>query len=246
MVFMKILVFDLIGKAAHFRKFYTNSSSLSYYFPPKTTLAGLVAGILGFERDSYYEIFDEPAKIGVKIATPLRKKINTVSYLMIKKSESKNLSAFRGLKDRTLVPIEFVYPKNAENIIYRIYFSHEDNDLFQKLKIRLKNEKFVYPPYMGITELPAKIIFLGEFQAEKIYEEELEVSTVLKNNYFEKILELNNIQRDRIPESFKKGREIKKVSDYIFSPESIKIKIIRSKDSVFLNLKDLNEIITFL
>lgn len=54
---MKFLVFDLKGKFAHFRKFYTNSSSLSYLVPPRTVIEGMVAAILGFERDSYYDMF---------------------------------------------------------------------------------------------------------------------------------------------------------------------------------------------
>ncbi|MDK2946102.1 MAG: CRISPR-associated protein Cas5h [Geotoga sp.] len=243
---MKILVFDLIGKAAHFRKFYTNSSSLSYYFPPKTTLAGLIAGILGFERDSYYEYFGDKAKIGVKLVTPVRKKINTVNYLMIKKGESKNLSYFRGLRNRTLVPVEFVFPKSTENLIYRVYFSHEDESLNEKLKERLKNKKFVYPPYLGITELLANINYIGEFEVDQITEYKLEVSTVLKTEFFKKILKLDNIQRDRVPESFGKDREIKKISDYVFSPDGINISIEKSENANFYFLKEEDEIISFL
>lgn len=243
---MKILVFDLIGKAAHFRKFYTNSSSLSYYFPPKTTLSGLIAGILGFERDSYYEYFDDKAKIGVKIVTPVRKKINTVNYLMIKNGESKNLSYFRGLRNRTLVPVEFVLPKSTENLIYRVYFSHEDESLNEKLKERLKNKKFVYPPYLGITELLANINYIGEFEVKQITEDKLEVSTVLKTEFFKKILKLDNIQRDRVPESFGKDREIKKISDYVFSPDGINISIEKSENANFYFLKEEDEIISFL
>lgn len=55
---MKIIIFELWGKFAHFRKFYTNSSSLSYSVPPRTTIEGIIAAILGYERDSYYEKFN--------------------------------------------------------------------------------------------------------------------------------------------------------------------------------------------
>ena len=51
---MDLLVFDISGKFAHFRKYYTNSSSLTYLVPPRTSIYGLIAGILGLERDSYY------------------------------------------------------------------------------------------------------------------------------------------------------------------------------------------------
>ena len=54
---MEILAFNIRGKFAHFRKFYSNSSALSYFIPPRTTIIGLIAGMLGLERDSYYEDF---------------------------------------------------------------------------------------------------------------------------------------------------------------------------------------------
>ncbi|MCS7245973.1 MAG: CRISPR-associated protein Cas5, partial [candidate division WOR-3 bacterium] len=46
-----LISFELKGKFAHFRAFYSNATAISYYFPPRTTLVGLVAGILGRERD---------------------------------------------------------------------------------------------------------------------------------------------------------------------------------------------------
>ncbi|MCB5267201.1 MAG: CRISPR-associated protein Cas5, partial [Candidatus Cloacimonetes bacterium] len=44
--FDTILELRLSGNLAHFRKFYTNASSLSYTIPPRTAICGLVASIL--------------------------------------------------------------------------------------------------------------------------------------------------------------------------------------------------------
>ncbi len=64
---MKITVFDLYGKFAHFRKFYTNSSSLTYLIPPRTTIEGIIAALLGYERDSYYDVLSvDKLNIAVK------------------------------------------------------------------------------------------------------------------------------------------------------------------------------------
>jgi len=57
MSFMKLLIFDWKGRMGHFRKLDTNSSSLTYSFPSRTTIAGMIAGVLGYEKDSYYELF---------------------------------------------------------------------------------------------------------------------------------------------------------------------------------------------
>jgi CRISPR-associated protein, Cas5h family len=81
----KILIFDLVGMFAHFRKFYTNSSSLSYAFPPRTVITGLLAGILGYERDKYYEEFSsENCSVGLAIKNPIRKLVQTVNYIRTK------------------------------------------------------------------------------------------------------------------------------------------------------------------
>jgi CRISPR-associated protein, Cas5h family len=57
---------------AHFRKVYSNSTSLSYYFPPRTTVLGIVAAALGLPRDSYYDKLNQ-LNVGVSAVTPLRK-----------------------------------------------------------------------------------------------------------------------------------------------------------------------------
>lgn len=84
---MKILIFDLVEKFAHFRKYYTNSSSLTYSIPPRTTISGIIAADMGYERDSYYEIFNsENAYIAVKKLGRNKKIIQTVNYILAKGS----------------------------------------------------------------------------------------------------------------------------------------------------------------
>ncbi|MDW8022877.1 MAG: CRISPR-associated protein Cas5, partial [Nitrososphaerota archaeon] len=46
---MKLVVFDAKCFFAHFRKHFSTTSSLSYSFPPRTTIAGMMAAILGYD-----------------------------------------------------------------------------------------------------------------------------------------------------------------------------------------------------
>jgi len=219
----KLIAFDVYSFMAHFRKFYTNSSSLSYYFPPKTVVAGMIAGILGFKRDTYYEIFDEKAKIAVEIRTPLRKKIQTLNYLSVK--EPKHTT---GIDRNTQVPVEFVMPKfDFKMVIYRIYFAHEDKNLYDNLKQQLKQNKYKYPPYMGITELPAVTRYIGEFEFQEfVSHEKFEISTPVRVETVHGIKELfnfkgnTNIHKDKMPESFKAGRFLKQTANYLFRPDA--------------------------
>lgn len=164
---MNLLIFDVIGKMAHFRKYYTNSSSLSYYFPPRTALTGLIAGIIGMKRDTYYEIFSSnKTKIAISIKTPLRKIIQTVNYVWADEPNKLNLSKGQ----HTQIPLEVVVPDSfEENIRYRIFFSHTNEEIIDKVLLAVKDQKFVYPPYLGISEFIAKIEFVD--YVDSIYEE---------------------------------------------------------------------------
>jgi CRISPR-associated protein Cas5h len=167
----KLLIFDLKGPMAHFRKYYTNSSSLSYLFPPRTVATGLIAGILGLpsERyakemgDIYYEKFDETkCFVAISIRSKIRRIMQTVNYI-----RTKSISEVGGSAGGTQIPLEILLPEKGYDITYRIYFYHIDEKVYDNLKDRLEEQRFVFPPYMGITEFLASIDYIGEGQLLK-------------------------------------------------------------------------------
>jgi CRISPR-associated protein Cas5h len=67
--------FTVTGGWAHFRRVDANRTKLTYRLPPRTTVAGLCAAVLGRDRDSYYELFGEDVSavgIGIDPAHPTR------------------------------------------------------------------------------------------------------------------------------------------------------------------------------
>jgi len=171
---MRALVFDITGYMAHFRTFYTNSSSVSYAFPPRTAIIGIVAAILGYKRDSYYEILSpENCKVSLTIVNPIRKFLQTVNYVRTKPDED-NFGNFRNALQAYLerkistyqVGIEFVVPLKGE-LRYRIYFTTEDKELYDKLREYLEKGKTHYSVYLGLTELLADLEYVGEFPVEE-------------------------------------------------------------------------------
>ncbi|KYD32442.1 type I-B CRISPR-associated protein Cas5b [Parageobacillus toebii] len=156
---MKMLIFDLIGKMGHFRKIDTNSSSLSYAFPPRTTIVGMIAGILGMERDSYYEVFSpDQCQIAISVRTPIRKVMQTVNYMFVKSKAHLNNSG-----GHTQIPLEFVLSGGEEaNLRYRIYFSHSDRSVYESVKERIQSGRYVYPPYLGLSELLGQLQWVAE------------------------------------------------------------------------------------
>jgi CRISPR-associated protein Cas5h len=182
---MEVLVFDLIGKMAHFRQYYTNSSSLSYFFPPRTTVTGIIAGVIGLSRDSYYEIFSEDTmRIALAIRSPLRKKIQTVNYIWAENRSQLNLSAGQ----HTQVPMELVLPGDyREFIVYRVFLWHRDSGIFSQIAEAVVGERICFPPYLGISECLGylKFAFRGEAE-EKFFNGMVEVNSVVGVEYFKK------------------------------------------------------------
>ena len=130
---MKIISFHLQGKMAHFRRFYSNSSALSYSIPPRTTIIGIVAGLLGWERDKYYESFSlEKCKIAVASCAPLKKCMQKLNLLMIKKEGDLNGSAEHHSQTAT----ELIIPQNIRTglIDYKVWIYHEDSNIMNSLE----------------------------------------------------------------------------------------------------------------
>lgn len=150
-----LVIFDLTGAFAMFRKFYTNSSSLSYPFPPRTTVAGLIAGLLGYERDSYSEdLGPERCDIAVSVRVPVRRVMQTVNYVMTEGSVwTKNAGGFDGSAGGIQTPVEWVFPALGESRLrYRIFVHHRDQAFAERLSDTLRYGSHVYPPYLGMSE----------------------------------------------------------------------------------------------
>src|SRR5690554_5064204 len=118
---MEILSFDIEGKFAHFRKFHGNNTAMSYSIPPRTTIIGMLAAIMGEKKDSYYQDYqDNNLKIGIRVLGELKKSFQRLNLLMIKGSND-----FRGGKGRVQTPFEVITGSDLKKdmVKYRIYLS---------------------------------------------------------------------------------------------------------------------------
>jgi len=233
----RVLIFDLKGTWAHFRRVYTNSSSLTYAFPPRTTVAGAVAGILGRERDSYYEeLAGERCRIALSIRTPTRRLIQTVNYI----STKKEFSPFDGSRERTQVPVEFLLPAiDGEDLCFRVFFWHQNNDMMSELRSSLVAGRSVFPPYLGITECPGRVELATPECASIEWsdgdsQDVLPLSTVIpvsavQPDALQLDLGVQIMKEDRIPLEFDAERYLKRIGDFLYERNC---KQIRLKPSV--------------
>ncbi len=130
---MQVLSFDISGKFAHFRKFHGNNTAFSYSIPPRTTIAGMIAALLGREKDSYYLDFaNDNLKVGIRVLSDLRKSFHRLNYLKIEGTDD-----FRGKKGRVQTPFEIVTARdlNKDLVRYRIFIAAGENpDVFDEIK----------------------------------------------------------------------------------------------------------------
>jgi CRISPR-associated protein Cas5h len=229
---MKIIAFDVKGAFAHFRKFYANSTSLSYDFPPRTVVCGIIAAILGLERDSYYELFSEAdAKIAVQILQPIKRISQTVNYLWVKKLKDLNASS-----GHLQVPVEWVVNKDGiglGSVAYRVFFAHKDQSLQQELLNRIVKGESVFPVCLGVTEALAAIdcVGNGEFLSHTFESDGglLEISTVCPVHKLRQISysqvgnERRTYMRDRIPCAFLPGRSLSSITQVLYEPNGYTI-----------------------
>lgn len=240
---MDLLILKVKGKFAHFRKFYTNSSSLSYSVPPRTTIIGLIAAVLGYERDSYYEIFSKDKfNVSIKKDSRIRKIMQSVNY--IKATSPKNI--FQP-KDHTQIPVEIL--TGDDGVEYTIYVSCTDKNLMDKLEYRVKNNRYVYSPYLGAAPFNCSFQFCSrlDIQPEK-GNELIRISTPVNLKYIVPgsidIFENDNLKllKERMPVEFLKGRELGNMASYIYDENghSLKLKL----NTEFIKLE--NENIVFM
>ncbi len=175
----KLIAFDIWGDYAYFRRGYTSTSTISYPFPSRTTIAGLISGILGLEKDSYHDIFNENnSKIGLRILNPIKKININLNYINTK--EGFLLSDIKK-NPRVQVQAEFL-----KDVKYRIYVSLNDNNIMEELFSNLSEHKSVFTPCLGISECIAdfRLTYDEMLNLNIKSGENIDInSIILKNNY---------------------------------------------------------------
>ena len=224
----RIVVIDLRGAMAHFRAFYTNSSSLTYSFPPRTVITGLLAGMMGYPRDSYYDEFSrENCRIALSIHRPFRKMMNTLNYFWAKSPNDFVVRSGNPLQVQFETIIPDAQPSGWGILVYRIYIWHSRSDVLSEIKRRTQQRKYVYPPYMGISEFTAEARFVDELIGDDIRvvrsEGYAEFSTVLNADLVaDRGLEFRSgdqplqYMKEVMPLEFKSDRSNRSTGKFIF------------------------------
>ncbi|NLZ34059.1 MAG: type I-B CRISPR-associated protein Cas5 [Clostridiales bacterium] len=216
---MKCLVFDIKSDYGHFRKFYTTSSPLTFSIPPRPTVAGMISAIIGLDKEVYLKYFNKKdAKIAIQIASPVNK--SRISYNLI---NTKTANMYSKIKDRTQVTFELLKdPK------FRIYFSHNNREIYNNLKNFLEKKKTYYTLSMGLSEYIAEFEYIKEIEVNEVnnlenfvyidtainFHEEVEIGFEDNKEYF----------KDNIPNEMNTNREITEYIKVLFERNGFPIR----------------------
>jgi CRISPR-associated protein Cas5h len=179
----RCLSLTVAGPWGHFRRVDGNTIKATYRLPPRTTVAGLLAAIAGYSRDSYYDVFDrERSGIAIQpVASPYAtvKTLSGVPRTMNLPENSLTTSS-KGMKTvnaRGKVSVRYPDPTadrqrvNYEMLVdpaYRLDLWIDDGDAYDRLHDRLADGRSEYVPSLGLSECLATVRFHGEFTAEPV------------------------------------------------------------------------------
>jgi len=173
----RCLSFTVTAPFAHFRKIETSSTRLSYGIPPRTTLNGLLAAMLGLETNSYYELFDlTHSAISISVESPIRRMSMPIKHRNTDPGIMKTVSG-GGLKlQYEKHPSQMdegkIHQRVAHTMLmdaeYRINVWLSSDDRYTELRERLQMSNPYYTPSLGLSECLASIEYHGEFSPEPV------------------------------------------------------------------------------
>lgn len=166
----RCLSFTISGPWAHFRRVEGNVVKQTYRVIPRTTVAGLVAAILGIERDGYYDLF-APAEsaVAVEPVGELRTMNMPMNTLTTSKEGMNRLNSRGkltiGLPDPTMPRQQHNYEVLVDPA-YRIDLWLSDDNVYEDLRETLRAGEAHYVPSLGLSEHLANVEYHGEFEVE--------------------------------------------------------------------------------
>lgn len=241
----EIIRLELYGKFAHFRKFYTNASSQSYFIPPKTTIMGILGSILELPRDDYYELFginSVLSAIAVNEKSNIRKINQSLNY--ISDHYFNLLVGKKGKVQRTQCKFELL----TGNIVYDVYLGLKTkNPEFEKLKEKIIKQNLGFGVSLGQKQFKGSIAIRAIYDKNnfEILTKAYKIDSAIRNSNI-KELNLNentHVIKEDIPFCFKKtetGREIQETSTVVVEKNGKRLmgkfeNIVHIKNDLYLS-----------
>lgn len=158
----RLVIFDVWGPFAYFRKISTTTTALTYSLMPRSCIEGLIGAVLGLSREEYPENLKD-AKIALGIVNEIRK----ISFpLMHTHTDYWSIfGTYIGVGKKHRKGVSFRAPARVEylrNPYFRIYFSQEK--FIDEVDKKLSRHRTVFFPYLGTNSMIANFKYLGSYE----------------------------------------------------------------------------------
>lgn len=179
-----VLSFEVSGPWAHFRRIEGNVVKQTYRTIPRTTVAGLVAAVLGLGRDEYYDLFAlGKSAVAIEPLSKLRTMRMPMNTLSTAEEDITSVPK-RGRKLRIGLPNP-AKPRQQHNYevlvepAYRIDLRLASDQANEQLRKTLAAGESHYVPSLGLSEHLANVTYLGEHDVEPHSSGEVIVDSVV-------------------------------------------------------------------
>ena len=156
------LSFTVRGPWAHFRRVDATTEKLTYRVMPRTTVAGLLAAVLGEPRDSYYGTFAKNSS-AIAISPECELQTQSIPQLTLP-TKGGNIMTADGVSGKTVVDPDTIAEERKRRTFeyvvdpaYRIDLVLDDTETFERLADFLQSGRSTYTPSLGKTECLADI-----------------------------------------------------------------------------------------
>jgi len=227
----RCLSLTVSGPWGHFRRVEGNVVKQTYRVIPRTTVAGLLAAVLGIGRDEYYGLFGpEQSWIAIEPVESLRTVNMPMNTLSTAEGDLTSLNARGKISVKLPDPTKLRQQHNYEVLVdpaYRIDVALGDREYHGRLKELLAAGKSHYVPSLGLSEHLAEIEYHGEFEvepAETSGDDPIEVDSIAPGGFEDVFMEPDRrCQVEESPafmQSDGSGRSTTAFTTYAFNPDS--------------------------
>ncbi len=213
----------------HFKRVGRSVTKQTYRIPPRTTIAGMLAAIVGSDRDSYYDVFG--AETSAIAITPLSD-IRTVNVPTTGVGTDPKQAVTKTAGSRRSYALTYQDTEGDRQIhayelladpAYRIDVAVEDEAYYEKLKHRLDSGESYYPPSLGKSEYLCTVedIKTDVTPTEPAEAEQYDVDSIVPTSLSEVIPQRGvtyDIERSpAIMEATSGGRKTTRFDDYVYT-----------------------------
>jgi CRISPR-associated protein Cas5h len=226
----RCLSLTISGPWGHFRRVEGNVVKQTYRVIPRTTVAGLLAAVLGIGRDEYYDLFgSERSWIAIDPVSELRTVNMPMNTLSTADGDLTSLNARGKISVKLPDPTKLRQQHNYEVLVdpaYRIDVALDDQERHEQLEDFLAAGKSHYVPSLGLSEHLAEIEYHGAFDvepAELPNDEPIEVTSTVPGGFEDVLMEPDRrCQVEESPafmQSDESGRSTTAFTTYAFNPD---------------------------